>query len=162
MVPLSLQKGAAFCKLSFNATFPSYPFYRKTFLIHSLTSYLSFMHSREPQACRPEFLRNLPTYEPWLIPTCESSDSHRQQTKFAALRSALKLENRYYICNFLSSFQKGALPCNLLPTCESSDSHRQQTKFAALRSALKLENRYYICNFLSSFQKGALPCNLST
>ena len=113
LVPLSLQKGAAFCKLSFNATFPSCPFYRKTFLIHSLTSYLSFMHSREPQACRPEFLRNLPTYEPWLIPTCESSDSHRQQTKFAALRSALKLENRYYICNFLSSFQKGALSCNL-------------------------------------------------
>lgn len=113
LVPLSLQKGAAFCKLSFNATFPSCPFYRKTFLIHSLTSYLSFMHSREPQACRPEFLRNLPTYEPWLIPTCESSDSHRRQTKFAALRSALKLENRYYICNFLSSFQRGALPCNL-------------------------------------------------
>ena len=28
----------------------------------------------------------LPTYEPWLIPTCESSNSHRQQTTFAAFR----------------------------------------------------------------------------
>ena len=30
------------------------------------------------------------TYEPWLIPTCESSDSHRQQTKFAAFTLSLQ------------------------------------------------------------------------
>ena len=35
----------------------------------------------------------LPTYEPWLIPTCESFlDSHRQQTKFAALLYAVVLK----------------------------------------------------------------------
>ena len=32
----------------------------------------------------------LPTYEPWLIQTCESSDSHRQQTTFAAFRYVLR------------------------------------------------------------------------
>ena len=37
---LSWKKGASFCKLSFSATFLFCPFYRKTFLIHSLTSCL--------------------------------------------------------------------------------------------------------------------------
>ena len=32
----------------------------------------------------------LPTYEPWLIPTCESSNSHRQQTTFAAFPLSLQ------------------------------------------------------------------------
>ena len=37
----------------------------------------------------------LPTYEPWLIPTCESSDLHRQQTKFATFILSLQNGNRF-------------------------------------------------------------------
>ena len=40
----------------------------------------------------------LPTYEPWLIPTCESYDSHRQQTGFAAF--TFSLQNRKRAASF--------------------------------------------------------------
>ena len=41
----------------------------------------------------------LPTYEPWLIPTCDSFlDSHRQQTTFTALRSPLFSPEREMCC----------------------------------------------------------------
>ena len=58
-----------------------------------LTSYLL------PFFYAPTRAVGLPTYEPRLIPTCESSDSHRQQTKFAAFRYVLR-PPRIYICKF--------------------------------------------------------------
>ena len=69
---------------------------RETFCIFLLISFsmLVFLKENIPLcSCNPIGLHGLenpsgflPTYEPWLIPTCESYDSHRQQTKFAAFR----------------------------------------------------------------------------
>ena len=69
----------------------------------------------------------LPTYEPWLIPTCESSDSHRQQTKFAAF--ILSLQNGKRAASF--PFAK------LLHTCFFKREHsasRLKSQFSSLKS----------------------------
>ena len=69
----------------------------------------------------------LPTYEPWLIPTCESSDSHRQQTKFAAL--SLSLQNGKRAASFPFA--------ELLHTCFFKREHsasRLKSQFSSLKS----------------------------
>ena len=78
-LPFSLKELRTFACFSF-ASFRILVFHKETF--HSpLKIYRQKILSTRA--------KGLPTYEPWLIPTCESFlGSHRQQTKFAALWSA--------------------------------------------------------------------------
>ena len=80
-VPLSLQNGKCTACFPFVHLCPSCPFniYRNIFRFIP-----AICKDCTVSRIQPGFL---PTYEPWLIPTCESSDSHRQRTTFAALRS---------------------------------------------------------------------------
>ena len=66
----------------------------------------SYLYTREHSALflqshwiAPTQAAGLLTYELWLILTCESSDSHRQQTTFAAFRYVLRTP-QISICKF--------------------------------------------------------------
>ena len=78
-VPLSFKKGASFLMLSFNQLSHAYPLQEENIPLYSCN--LQGLHGPENP------IGFLQTYEPRLIPTCESSDSHRQQIKFTALRT---------------------------------------------------------------------------
>ena len=78
------------CMLSFCRAFEFLPLYKRTFRFVP-----AILEDCTVPRIRSGFL---PTYEPWLIPTCESYDSHRQQTGFAAF--TFSLQNRKRAASF--------------------------------------------------------------
>ena len=79
--------------------FASIPLVQLFLLVLLMFMKISFASLLQSARIAPTQAVGLLTYEPWLIPTCESSDSHRQQTKFAAFRYVLR-PPRIYICKF--------------------------------------------------------------
>ena len=69
--PLSPERETC-CMLSICGAFEFLPLYKRTFRFVP-----AILEDCTVPRIRSGFL---PTYEPWLIPTCESYDSHRQQT----------------------------------------------------------------------------------
>ena len=87
--PLSPERETC-CMLSICGAFEFLPLYKRTFRFVP-----AILEDCTVPRIRSGFL---PTYEPWLIPTCESYDSHRQQTGFAAF--TFSLQNRKHAASF--------------------------------------------------------------
>ena len=132
-VPLSLQKGAAYGMLPICKAFVFLPFYKRLFHIPL----------QSPWGCITLWVlahTDLRMTTPFSL-TCESSDSHRQQTKFAAF--ILSLQNGKRVAFFpLISFSHSYLltkgkKCNILSLFHQKYYARKQKTIFQL-----MENRF--------------------